>query len=474
MVASRRASMVFPEPGGPTIRRLWPPAAATSSARRACRWPRTSAKSRVGTSQPPATPRLPPPPRRVTGSAGVHAPRRNSAARRPAWARRSPATPRPARPRPVRLRDHDAPQARLGPAVDGHCEDPRRRHELARRDSSPATARIAPAASQGPAPKPPSTPIAIGRPQPRAVLAQVHRGEIHDHPPERPFEARGFDRRADPLRGGPARTPPGGRPSPGGSPRPMWASTATGNPCTPMTATPNEPCRTPLAPHREAPPGTDMHRTLARPTDTNSKRAHREFTRPVRTRPRTRGPPARARAAPAPRSQRRTDRRPATAGVRAGTPLPSCRTSGALSCQVTASWPPPKPVPAAGLHLAEHDQAAADQHQVELAERTPPVPGQQLEPSPPDVGPERGILAAGAEPEVKSRVRLGTFPDRIAAGRVDAAPPTRSLWGQVPGGASDVARPRAGRGRRPCARAPRRSRRAVVWTRTFVTNRAGR
>ena len=41
----RLASIVLPAPGGPTNSRWWPPAAATSSARRACGWPRTSAMS---------------------------------------------------------------------------------------------------------------------------------------------------------------------------------------------------------------------------------------------------------------------------------------------------------------------------------------------------------------------------------------------------------------------------------------------
>src|SRR5918996_344806 len=47
MPGSRRASMVFPAPGGPIISRLWPPAAAISSARLASAWPRTSARSRA-------------------------------------------------------------------------------------------------------------------------------------------------------------------------------------------------------------------------------------------------------------------------------------------------------------------------------------------------------------------------------------------------------------------------------------------
>ena len=43
--ARRRASMVLPEPGGPSMSTLCAPAAATSSARLTCSWPRTSAKS---------------------------------------------------------------------------------------------------------------------------------------------------------------------------------------------------------------------------------------------------------------------------------------------------------------------------------------------------------------------------------------------------------------------------------------------
>ena len=42
---SRRASIVFPPPGGPRRITLWFPAAAISSARLAWAWPRTSAKS---------------------------------------------------------------------------------------------------------------------------------------------------------------------------------------------------------------------------------------------------------------------------------------------------------------------------------------------------------------------------------------------------------------------------------------------
>ncbi len=39
MIGSLRASMLLPLPGGPSMRRLCPPAAATSRARLAWRWP---------------------------------------------------------------------------------------------------------------------------------------------------------------------------------------------------------------------------------------------------------------------------------------------------------------------------------------------------------------------------------------------------------------------------------------------------
>ena len=42
---NRVANMVLPAPAGPTISRWWPPAAATSRARRPNGWPRTSARS---------------------------------------------------------------------------------------------------------------------------------------------------------------------------------------------------------------------------------------------------------------------------------------------------------------------------------------------------------------------------------------------------------------------------------------------
>ena len=41
----RCASMDLPAPGGPIIKRLWPPAAVISSARLALSWPFTSFKS---------------------------------------------------------------------------------------------------------------------------------------------------------------------------------------------------------------------------------------------------------------------------------------------------------------------------------------------------------------------------------------------------------------------------------------------
>ncbi len=54
IVGSRAASIDLPAPGGPTISRLCPPAAATSSARLALSWPLMSARS-TGT---PSTSRI--------------------------------------------------------------------------------------------------------------------------------------------------------------------------------------------------------------------------------------------------------------------------------------------------------------------------------------------------------------------------------------------------------------------------------
>src|SRR5215216_6248304 len=46
---SRRASIVLPTPGGPESSMLWPPAAAIVRAPMTSVWPRTSARSAVGT-----------------------------------------------------------------------------------------------------------------------------------------------------------------------------------------------------------------------------------------------------------------------------------------------------------------------------------------------------------------------------------------------------------------------------------------
>lgn len=69
MVANRRASIVLPAPGAPTNSALCPPAAATSSARRACAWPRTSERSTVWRPSPRGTVRA--------GGDGRHVPRKN-------------------------------------------------------------------------------------------------------------------------------------------------------------------------------------------------------------------------------------------------------------------------------------------------------------------------------------------------------------------------------------------------------------
>jgi hypothetical protein len=46
-VGSRAASIDLPEPAGPISRRLWPSAAATSSARLALSWPLMSRRSQL-------------------------------------------------------------------------------------------------------------------------------------------------------------------------------------------------------------------------------------------------------------------------------------------------------------------------------------------------------------------------------------------------------------------------------------------
>ena len=82
----RVASMVFPEPGGPTIRRWWPPVAATSRARRARRCPRMSARSLPGGS---GTAALGPPGTGGGASSHRRCPRRPSTRRRRVGAERT-------------------------------------------------------------------------------------------------------------------------------------------------------------------------------------------------------------------------------------------------------------------------------------------------------------------------------------------------------------------------------------------------
>ncbi len=122
MPGSRRASMVFPLPGGPKRSRLWPPAAAISRARLAASCPATSARSsaaggsrrrgggRRARRQRPAARATPPPPRGAApggreplddrGLERVRLGHHESPAPRPAaprWragGRRAPASPR--------------------------------------------------------------------------------------------------------------------------------------------------------------------------------------------------------------------------------------------------------------------------------------------------------------------------------------------------------------------------------------------
>ena len=192
IVGSRRARSVLPVPGGPISSTWWPPAAAISSARFACAWPRTSPRS---TSSGGATARSCPGSPRVLaiGCSSL----RNAAASAsevtgytarasstdasevlPA-ARRQPVETRVARPE--RHREH--PAHRMDRPVEGqlpHHEEARQPLGLdrARRRQEPERDRQVEA---------------------DALLPHVRRREVDGHPLEREREAGVPDRRADAL-----------------------------------------------------------------------------------------------------------------------------------------------------------------------------------------------------------------------------------------------------------------------------------
>ena len=154
---SRRASIVLPAPGGPTIRRLWPPAAAISSARRASAWPRTSARSRPASGGA----------HRAPGLAPARAPSGRRAARRAgsAWARRR------------RPGDRRAPPPARSPPGPPGAACPLRRAAIAIA-RAPLTGRISPDSESSP-----HTASAI------STLRQLSAGRQHGHR-DREVEAR--------------------------------------------------------------------------------------------------------------------------------------------------------------------------------------------------------------------------------------------------------------------------------------------
>ena len=176
---SRRASIVFPVPGGPPSRRLCRPAAASSSARRARSWPRTSARS-----GPPAPLPQRPAARRARGSklprryapASARCSHRNrldpgqSSLRR--GLRRTDETVETCAPR--RLSGDEHPGNWPEPAVERELSDRGVLSQALRRESG-ATRRAPPARLGGRNPSPP---------------CQARRSEIHGDAPERPLELR--------------------------------------------------------------------------------------------------------------------------------------------------------------------------------------------------------------------------------------------------------------------------------------------
>ena len=129
MVGRRRASIVFPAPGGPIMSRAWPPAAAISSARRATSCPITSARS-LSAARPVA----------AAGGAGV----------RPGSPSRSAAT-RPARvaDAPMRSAETSAASGTLGSgtsSVAGRSAT----ESIRATGSTPRTGRSAPSSPSSP------------------------------------------------------------------------------------------------------------------------------------------------------------------------------------------------------------------------------------------------------------------------------------------------------------------------------------
>jgi hypothetical protein len=170
--------MVLPAPGEPTIRRLWPPAAATSSARRASSWPRTSERSAaVAGSEPVSDGPI---------ADGRQVPRRN------------PTTPVDLRGLDGVGHRHDDPAEAATRRRDGDRDHTRGRkdlpleRDLAEEDvPSGGLWRHLPSRHQDA--------HGDGKVEPGAFFPEVAGGEVDHHAAQRPLELRMFDRRPDPI-----------------------------------------------------------------------------------------------------------------------------------------------------------------------------------------------------------------------------------------------------------------------------------
>ena len=217
----RSASIVFPDPGGPTIRRWWRPAAATSTARRPSAWPRTSARS---------------------GGAGVWTvPVTGGMAGQPAWPRRmstrsrnviAPRTPAP-RTSAASRTSQSGTTMPSGPAASARAIIPGTWRNEPLSPSSPQKER--PSVDAGlSSPAATSRPTAMGRSRPAPpfrtpegarLMTVLRRG--HDSPLDR-MAARTLSRDS--------RTAASGSPTMVNPGRPLetWTSTETGLPTAPV------------------------------------------------------------------------------------------------------------------------------------------------------------------------------------------------------------------------------------------------
>ena len=190
MPGRRRASIVLPTPGGPTMSRLCPPAAAISSARFASSWPRTSRRSSSPERSSSGTPGS-------TTCSGSPSPLRRTAI---SWRSPAPITRRPSTRVAsdafwcgTSMRSHPASLAPMAAA-----RVPRTPRSSPLSDSSPHTA-VLTSASQGTWPLAASSPTAMARSKPGSRLPHVRGREIHRQALHREVEPGVLYGRAHPL-----------------------------------------------------------------------------------------------------------------------------------------------------------------------------------------------------------------------------------------------------------------------------------